>query len=129
MTTKLDEVDYEIIKVLFPDSRKSYREIRDDLGISIGTIHNRIKKLIEKKVILNFSLNLDYDKLNILKLFNLNEGCQKCAHISVCELYNSLKRRQNLYWNELLKIFFGIYPEELSNYCLKYKEKEVKNEK
>ena len=43
----LDEIDEDIIKMLQKDAKTSNREIKDDLGISIGTIHNRISKMEE----------------------------------------------------------------------------------
>ncbi|TFF98982.1 MAG: Lrp/AsnC family transcriptional regulator, partial [Promethearchaeota archaeon] len=41
----------------------SYREIQDQLGISIGTIHNRISKLKEKSIIEGYTLKLNNIKL------------------------------------------------------------------
>ena len=45
------------------DARKSYREIQNDLGISIGTIHNRISKLKSKGVISGYTLKLNNAEL------------------------------------------------------------------
>lgn len=45
------------------DARKSYREIQNDLGISIGTIHNRISKLKKKGVISGYTLKLNNAEL------------------------------------------------------------------
>ncbi len=42
---QLDEMDVNILKILQHNSNTSYRLIQKDLGISIGTIHNRISKL------------------------------------------------------------------------------------
>ena len=41
----LDDIDKDIIRILQENAKTSYREIQDKLGISIGTIHNRINKL------------------------------------------------------------------------------------
>jgi Lrp/AsnC family transcriptional regulator for asnA, asnC and gidA len=48
MKKALDEIDKDILKILQENAKTSYREIQDKLGISIGTIHNRISKLEEK---------------------------------------------------------------------------------
>ncbi|MFX0011765.1 MAG: Lrp/AsnC family transcriptional regulator [Candidatus Hermodarchaeota archaeon] len=48
MKKALDEIDKDILKILQENAKTSYREIQDKLGISIGTIHNRITKLEEK---------------------------------------------------------------------------------
>ncbi|MFX0088158.1 MAG: winged helix-turn-helix transcriptional regulator, partial [Candidatus Hodarchaeota archaeon] len=38
---QLDDIDKEIIRILQSNARTSYREIQNQLKISIGTIHNR----------------------------------------------------------------------------------------
>ncbi|TFG21608.1 MAG: winged helix-turn-helix transcriptional regulator, partial [Promethearchaeota archaeon] len=60
---QLDGIDKEILRILQEDARKSYREIQDQLGISIGTIHNRISKLKEKSIIEGYTLKLNNTKL------------------------------------------------------------------
>ena len=59
----LDEIDEEIIKILQKNAKTSYREIKDKLNISIGTIHNRISKLEENKIIEGYTLKLNNEKL------------------------------------------------------------------
>jgi len=60
---ELDDIDKNILKILQEDARKSYREIKNELGISIGTIHNRISKLKEKDIIEGYTLKLNNVKL------------------------------------------------------------------
>jgi len=59
----LDEIDEEIIKILQENAKTSYREIKDKLNISIGTIHNRISKLEENEIIEGYTLKLNNEKL------------------------------------------------------------------
>ena len=59
----LDDIDKEIIRILQDDARKSYREIQEQLKISIGTIHNRITKLKNNKIIEGYTLKLNNTKL------------------------------------------------------------------
>ena len=59
----LDEIDKQIIRILQENARTSYREIQDALGISIGTIHNRITKLKKTGVIEGYTLKLNNEKL------------------------------------------------------------------
>lgn len=59
----LDDIDKEIIRILQDDARKSYREIQEQLQISIGTIHNRITKLKKNKIIEGYTLKLNNSKL------------------------------------------------------------------
>ncbi|MHA1734712.1 MAG: Lrp/AsnC family transcriptional regulator [Promethearchaeota archaeon] len=50
----IDDLDIAIIKKLEEDARRSYREIANELGISVGTVHNRIKKMEKNEVLLGF---------------------------------------------------------------------------
>ncbi len=59
----LDEIDKQIIRILQDNARTSYREIKDKLGLSIGTIHNRITKLKKTGVIEGYTLRLNNEKL------------------------------------------------------------------
>jgi DNA-binding Lrp family transcriptional regulator len=59
----LDEIDKQILRILQANARTSYREIQDSLGISIGTIHNRISKLKESGIIEGYTLRLNNEKL------------------------------------------------------------------
>jgi Lrp/AsnC family transcriptional regulator for asnA, asnC and gidA len=72
----LDDIDVAIIKILQENSKTSYRVIQDELKISIGTIHNRISKLEENKVIEGYSLKLNNEilgyKLTFLIRINID---------------------------------------------------------
>ncbi|GAB4308979.1 MAG: Lrp/AsnC family transcriptional regulator [Methanobacteriaceae archaeon] len=59
----LDEVDKEILNLLNEDGRMSYRKISRKLDVSIGTVHNRIEKLMKTGVIKKFVPVIDHDKL------------------------------------------------------------------
>lgn len=63
MKKELDEIDKDIIRILQENARTSYREIQDKLGISIGTIHNRISKLKSNEIIEGYTLKLNNIKL------------------------------------------------------------------
>lgn len=59
----LDEIDKQILRILQDNARTSYREIQEQLGISIGTIHNRIAKLKENGIIEGYTIRLNNVKL------------------------------------------------------------------
>jgi len=63
MRKDIDEIDRDIIRILQDNARTSYREIQDKLGISIGTIHNRIAKLKDKNIIEGYTIRLNNTKL------------------------------------------------------------------
>lgn len=63
MKVKTDDLDYEIISLLQKNGRRPYKEIANNLGVSIGTIHNRITKLKKIDIINGFTVNINNEKL------------------------------------------------------------------
>ncbi|MEJ2252133.1 MAG: Lrp/AsnC family transcriptional regulator [Candidatus Lokiarchaeota archaeon] len=63
MKKELDAIDEDIIRILQENARTSYREIQDQLGISIGTISNRINKLKDNDIIEGYTIRLNNTKL------------------------------------------------------------------
>jgi len=59
----IDDTDIIILKELQEDFTTSYRDIAKKLGLSVGTVHNRVKKLKEIGVIKSFAAVLDAEKL------------------------------------------------------------------
>ena len=60
---KPDEIDLKILSILMQDAKKTYAEIGKELFVSGGTVHVRIKKMMEANIILNSQMNVDYQKL------------------------------------------------------------------
>ena len=56
----IDNKDKKIIEELIKDSRQTTSQLSKKLNIPITTIHNRIKKLIETGVIVNYTVNLNH---------------------------------------------------------------------
>jgi Lrp/AsnC family transcriptional regulator for asnA, asnC and gidA len=75
MKKELDEIDRNILRILQEDARKSYRDIKQKLGISIGTIHNRIAKLKKRKIIEGYTLKLNNEKLGYKLSFLIRIDC------------------------------------------------------
>ena len=46
----MDDLDLEIIRSLQSDGRKRYTEIAKDLGVTEGTVRNRVSRLLENQV-------------------------------------------------------------------------------
>ncbi|MHA1871409.1 MAG: Lrp/AsnC family transcriptional regulator [Promethearchaeota archaeon] len=59
---KLEELDKEIIMELEKNARVSYRTIAKNLNISVGTVHNHIKKLKKEGILRGFLVDLDIEK-------------------------------------------------------------------
>ncbi len=59
----VDETSQKVLEEYLKDSRQSFREVARKIGISSGTVANRIKDLEEKEVIKKYTTQLDYEKL------------------------------------------------------------------
>ena len=60
---KLDEIDHQILNMLIENTRVPFTDIAKKLLISAGTVHVRVKKMEDAKIIKGSSLTLDYQKL------------------------------------------------------------------
>lgn len=61
---EIDSLDIKILNYLRKDARMPFLEIARKLYVSSGTIHQRIEKLKEAKVITGSEIIIDYKKLN-----------------------------------------------------------------
>lgn len=61
----MDEIDLEIVRRLEKDARAPFKEIALELGVSEGTIHNRVKRMQQEGVIQGFSARLGAIKLGM----------------------------------------------------------------
>jgi len=59
----LDELDRKILNELIENPRITYRELARRLGVSVGTVHLRVRKLQAKGVIKGFSVQVDYGRV------------------------------------------------------------------
>jgi Lrp/AsnC family transcriptional regulator for asnA, asnC and gidA len=59
----LDETDLRIIALMLQDAKTSYAEIGQQLFVSGGTVHVRLKKLTELGIITGSKLKVDFSKL------------------------------------------------------------------
>jgi len=64
---KIDILDLEILKLLVSDARIPTVEIAKKLNSNVTTIQKRIKRLLDEKVILGFTVELDLDKIGYQK--------------------------------------------------------------
>lgn len=60
---KIDKTDKEILKMLVKNGKASYMEMAKALGVSHGTIHQRVKKLERRGIIKKTSIVVDYEIL------------------------------------------------------------------
>jgi DNA-binding Lrp family transcriptional regulator len=60
---ELNETDKKILKNLLEDARLSSRQIAKNVGVSVGTVLSRIKKMEDAGLIKGYSAILDHEKL------------------------------------------------------------------
>ena len=60
---ELNETDKKILKNLLDDARFSSRQIAKNVGVSVGTVLSRIKKMEDIGIIKGYSAILDHEKL------------------------------------------------------------------
>jgi len=60
---ELNETDKKILKGLLEDARFSSRQIAKNVGVSVGTVLSRIKKMEGEGLIKGYSVILDHEKL------------------------------------------------------------------
>jgi DNA-binding Lrp family transcriptional regulator len=59
----LNETDLKILKGLLADARFSSRQIAKNVGVSVGTVLSRIKRMEDEGIIKGYSVLLDHEKL------------------------------------------------------------------
>jgi DNA-binding Lrp family transcriptional regulator len=59
----LNETDVKILQGLLEDARFSSRQIAKKVGVSVGTVLSRIKKMENEGIIKGYSAVLDHEKL------------------------------------------------------------------
>ncbi len=60
---ELNDTDVKILKGLLEDARFSSRQIAKNVGVSVGTVLSRIKKMEDEGLIKGYSVILDHEKL------------------------------------------------------------------
>ena len=60
---ELNETDKKILENLLEDARFSSRQIAKNVGVSVGTVLSRIKKMEEAGLIKGYSVILDHEKI------------------------------------------------------------------
>jgi len=94
----LNETDEKILKNLLDDARRSSRQIAKNVGVSVGTVLSRIKKMEDEGLIKGYTITLDHEKigyqLTIVTEITVSKGRllemeQEIAKMpSVCGVYD-----------------------------------------
>lgn len=92
-TKTIDDLGKEILRILMDDASVSYETIASKIGSSVGTVHNRIKRMREEGVISRIVPELDCKKLGygICVLIDITI---KGGHLE--EIQNKFSKRKNV---------------------------------
>ena len=60
---ELDRTDRDIIRSLERDARLSLRSVAEEIGVSLGTVSNRLKRLEDTGVVKGYRVEIDPDKV------------------------------------------------------------------
>jgi len=60
---ELNETDLKILRGLLTDARFSSRQIAKNVGVSVGNVLSRIKRMEDEGIIMGYSVLLDHEKL------------------------------------------------------------------
>lgn len=97
MAEDLDLLDRQILSILQKDARRSYADIARKVRVNEATVRFRVKKLVEKQVIIQFSALLNPRKIG------LSITGVIMAKVSPKTSQDTFNKLKNL--NELLHIF------------------------
>ena len=59
----IDDTDGKILRALLKDGRLSYRQLAKRIGVAVGTVQSRMRRMEKEGVIRGYSVLLDYEKL------------------------------------------------------------------
>jgi len=72
MSSKADETDEKIIRILQTDSRKAFVDIANEIGLSESAVRRRVKNLVDKSIIRRFTIELEAsDKTSAITLISV----------------------------------------------------------
>lgn len=94
----MDKTDIKILNTILEDGAQGYKRIAKKLGVTIGTVHNRLKRMEKEGIIEKLCAKIDSKKLgyDITVLINVTitgghleeiEG-KYSRHKSVCAVYD-----------------------------------------
>jgi Lrp/AsnC family leucine-responsive transcriptional regulator len=61
----MDQLDRRIITVLTEDGRTPYSRIAEDAGVATTTVHQRVKRLIDKGIIIGTRVRVDWEAVGL----------------------------------------------------------------
>lgn len=95
-STIMDDKDWKILEMLENNAKLSNSQIAKKTTIPITTVHNRIKRMESEGIIKQYTIKLDYEKINkpilAIILIEVNYNTTSKNKISQSEVAKSIKK-------------------------------------
>ena len=110
----MDVLDITLIKLLLANSRQSYRELAETVGLSINAVHKRIQTLQEQGTIRKFTTKISFQSLDAIHI--LLSGQVESSNFT--QLQDELGIHQNIYWVTMTSgntLYVGAYLQDIKD--------------
>lgn len=87
----MDDIDIKILKQLLLDSRRSYRDLADDVELTVPTVYKRVQSMIDDGIIRGFRADLGIEYLNAIQVHFLGS----CRAKNLEDIINSFEKDEN----------------------------------
>ncbi len=109
----MDKLDVILSLSLLNNSRTSYRELAEDLGLSVNAVHKRIKSLIDSGIIRKFTAKISLPALQAVPVMIYG----KSEADSLVNIHEELGKHSSIYWVALAGgnyLYIGAYLKNIS---------------
>jgi len=90
----MDATDIILIKLLLANSRTPYRQLADQLGLSVNAVHKRIQALKESGIIRTFTAKISISALNGVSIWMFGRSEAN----SLSEIHKKLGMHDSIFW-------------------------------
>ncbi len=109
----MDKTDVILTQLLLRNSRLSYSELADTLGLSVNAVHKRIRELTESGIIRAFTTKVSLYALKAIHILVFGRSMTQ----SIEEVHKKLREKDSTYWVAVAGgnyLYVGAYLQNLS---------------
>lgn len=122
----MDETDFILIKRLIVNTRVPYRQLADELGLSVNAVHKRIQSLKESGIINKFTAKIGGSAIDPVPIWVYG----KSEAITLSEIHQKLGVHESIYWVSIAAgnyLYIGIDLQNISELgpCVAFVKKEA----
>jgi Lrp/AsnC family leucine-responsive transcriptional regulator len=100
MSSDLDDLDRQVLRLLAEDGRRSYTDLAKDTGLSTSAVHQRVRRLEQRGLISGYHAKLDAKALDLpltafvsitpIDVAQPDDAPGRLAHLSAIEACHSV---------------------------------------